>query len=269
MKRFALFFSLAGVLLAQTPAKKPSDQVEATRKFLGIGLPPDPAAVARGKQNFVATCGFCHGAKANGGEGGPDLIRSVLVLHDENGDQIGPVIHAGRPGKGMPSFASMTAAQISDIAAFLKSSYQGAANRASYQIQNLVTGDAKAGEVYFNASCKSCHSPTGDLAGIAARHTSEELQAAFLYPRRAQKRARETVTVTLPSGQTFSGVLDRLDDFTVALTDASGAHHSWPLGDETGTKVDVQDPLSGHLKLLRQYTNSDMHNILSYLVTLK
>jgi hypothetical protein len=58
------------------------------------GPPPkyDPASVARGKETFVGACGFCHGSNAKGGEKGPDLLRSVIVLDDEHGKAIGPVI---------------------------------------------------------------------------------------------------------------------------------------------------------------------------------
>ena len=68
----------------------------------------------------MTNCGFCHGTSATGGEAGPDLLRSALVLHDEKGDKISPVILEGRPQKGMPKFP-MTAGQIADIAAFLHS----------------------------------------------------------------------------------------------------------------------------------------------------
>src|SRR5271167_3484250 len=83
---------------------------------------PAPSAdyVERGQKTFVAACGFCHGSNAKGGESGPDLVRSVLVLDDESGDRIGPVILDGRPEKGMPKF-SFTKDQITDLAAFLRS----------------------------------------------------------------------------------------------------------------------------------------------------
>jgi cytochrome c oxidase cbb3-type subunit 3 len=288
--RAATWVAAASLLMPAQTAQKPgppippgtggpggTSQAARMQDFLAIGAPPDPATAARGKDLFVGTCGFCHGANAKGGESGPDLVRSVLVLHDENGDKIGPVIHGGRPGKGMPAFPNITNAQVSDIAAFLKSRYQAAANRGAYQIQNIVTGDARAGEVYFKEKCSSCHSPTGDLAGIANRYEPDGLQNRFLYPQEhgrgesveKPKGSASQVTVTLPSGQSFSGTLEHLDDFNVALTDASGAYYSWPLGDETGIKVSVTDPLAAHLELLKHYSNSDMHNILAYLETLK
>jgi cytochrome c oxidase cbb3-type subunit III len=263
---------------AQTkPAAPGGDQGSrrAARDFLAIGAPPDPAAVDRGQKIFVSTCAFCHGTKANGGEGGPDLIRSVLVLHDDNGSDIGPVILHGRPGKGMPAFASMTPAQISDIAAFLKSKSQGAANRMDYKIQSVVTGNAKAGEVYFNGTgkCNTCHSPTGDLAGIANKYDPVALQARFLFPRTHSSAQPETAPVkaivTLPSGETISGTLDHIDDFNISLLDASGTYHSFPLDGNDAARVRLEDPLTAHADRLKTYTDADMHNVLAYLETLK
>jgi cytochrome c oxidase cbb3-type subunit 3 len=227
---------------------------------------PSPQAVERGQKAFVANCGFCHGATAKGGESGPDLVRSVLVLDDEAGDKIGPVILKGRPDKGMPAFA-LPADQVSDIAAFLRARTQAAINRREYKIPNLLTGDAKAGEAYFNGAgkCNSCHSPSADLAGIGGKYAPEQLETRFLYPRGPQPKPSQ-VTVTLRGGQTYSGELVNLDDFNVGLRDSDGYYHSFAR--ETA-KVDVRDPYAAHADLLRKYTDADMHNLLAYLVTLQ
>jgi cytochrome c553 len=180
----------------------------------------------------------------------------------------------------MPSFSNLGDAQIKDIAAFLLSRSQGAANRGSYKILNIVTGDAKQGEAYFSAHCASCHSPNGDLAHVATKYSDPvALQARFLYPRTERwpgmqgpppdPREQKTVTVKLASGQTYSGTLERIDDFSVALTEPSGDYHSWLFEAEKGIDVQVRDPLKEHAELLRQYTNADMHNILAYLETMK
>ena len=252
---------------------------EAVRTFLGIGAPPDAEAVKRGQAIFVSSCGFCHGTNATGGAQGPNLVRSTLVLHDEgSGKEIGPVIHDGRPAKGMPSFANLTDNQIHDIAQFLLGRTQAAANRMDYTIQNIVTGNAQMGEAYFQAHCSSCHSPQGDLAHIAAKYEPVTLQGRFLYPGNSNPygmgpppdpRAAKHVTVTLPSGVSYSGVLARIDDFSVALRDDSGIYRSWVYDDVKGIRVQIQDPLEQHVKLLRQYSDSDMHNLLAYLETLK
>lgn len=275
----AVCAALCGMLAAQEPRlsspAKPPQTKPARPNFFGLAPPPDPAAVERGQARFVSNCGFCHGSEAKGGSSGPDLIRSVLVLHDEgSGKEIGPVILNGRPGKGMPKF-DMTEPQIKDIAAFLLSLSQAAVNRGDYKILNVVTGNASAGKAYFESHCAECHSSTGDLAGIAAKYDPVALQSRFLYPEsrrnaEAAKTARSTptVTVTLPDGSAVSGTLVHVDDFNVSLRDSSGAYRSFLLGSD-GVKIKVRDPLKGHQDLLGEYSDADMHNILAYLETLK
>ena len=254
---------------AQEPQFGPG-AATAKPNFFGLAPPPDPKAVARGQQQFVASCGFCHGSSAKGGNNGPDLVRSVLVLHDEgSAKEVGPVIRNGRPAKGMPKFA-MTDGQIKDISAYLLSLSQGAVKRGDYKILDVVTGNAKSGKAYFDKQCASCHSPSGDLAHVAGRYGAVALQDRFLYPKtRLTPKGQTTVAVTLPSGETFRGVLDEIDDFSVGLTDSTGQYKSWALNESSGIKVEVNDPLKGHEDLLKQYSDTDMHNILAYLVTLK
>ena len=193
----------------------------------------------------------------------------MLVLHDEgSGSKIGSVILEGRPDKGMPKF-HMSSAEIKDVAAFLMSRSQSTVLRSEYQILNVVTGDAKAGQAYFDAHCAMCHSPAGDLAHVAGKYDPPTLQGRFLYPRTRSARGQLTATVTLPSGQSFSGTVASIDDFNIAITDSSGQYRSWLLEEGNGINVVVSDPLEGHEKLLRRYTDADMHNILAYLVTFK
>src|SRR6266446_9919833 len=54
----------------------------------------DKEAAERGRKIFVPTCGFCHGNDARG-KSGPDLVRSAFVLHDNEGDVIGPLSEMG------------------------------------------------------------------------------------------------------------------------------------------------------------------------------
>jgi cytochrome c oxidase cbb3-type subunit III len=237
----------------------------------------DPASVARGQQIFVSTCGFCHGSNAKGGEKGPDLLRSVLVLDDEGGKSIARVVLKGRPDKGMPNFA-MTPEQIADIAAFLHSSIAAAANRDDYKVLNIVTGDAKAGEAYFNGAghCNSCHSVTGDLRGIGKKFEPLTLQDRMIMPhdRWGQDNAPGgkpvvTVTVTPPSGQSVTGVPVTIDDFNVALRDSSGEFHSFTRASKDNPRVEVHNRIQAHSDMLTKYTDADIHNLTAYLVTLK
>jgi mono/diheme cytochrome c family protein len=240
----------------------------------------DPAVLENGKKTFSANCAFCHGSNAKGGESGPDLLRSVVVLHDENGAGIAPVVRNGRPDKGMPKF-DLSAGQISEIAAFLHDRVRAAAMRGTYQILNIVVGDPKAGEAYFNGAgkCASCHSVTGDLAHIGSKYDAVTVQQKILMPRegrrygrRSEPTAPETApimtTVTLPSGQTVSGKLEHMDDFSVSMIDAAGEHRSFSRDGDT-PKIEIHDPLEAHTELLKKYTDSDIHNVTAYLLAVK
>src|SRR3954452_11836155 len=190
---------------------------DGTREFLGLGAPPDAAAAEKGSKIYASSCSFCHGAKATGGDTGPDLVRSSLVLHDEKGELIGPVIHNGRVDRGMPQFASFSNTELYALAEFLHQRVELAANRGTYQIMDVVTGDAKAGEAWFEGAggCAYCHSPTGDLAHIGARLSPPDLQQTLLYPaaraRSSGSEKAQKVTVTWPSGEKISGTLKKLD----------------------------------------------------------
>ena len=256
----------------QTPAKPPNPfgQSYPDRP------PADPAAVQRGHQIFSANCSFCHGSDARGGEGGPNLIRSQLVMDDDHGELITPVVQHGRPDKGMPKF-DLTTEEISTIAAFLHSIPVGGRAATTGTVDPLV-GDAKAGEAYFNGpgKCATCHSVSGDLAGIGAKYSDvRALQSAMLSgegitrgPAPAVSKTRKTVTVTLRNGQTFNGRLDQIDDFLVSFTDANGNYHSFPRQGDS-PKVVIKDPLQPHLDMLLTFKDDDIHNLTAYLVTLK
>jgi mono/diheme cytochrome c family protein len=232
----------------------------------------DGATLDRGKATFAARCGFCHGSNARGGESGPDLLRSELVRDDEDGNLIAPVVMNGRPAAGMPKF-DLPHEQILDIAAFLHEGVRAAAERGTYKLQNIVTGDAKAGAAYFNGAgqCGMCHSVTGDLKGVGTKYDPVALQGKFLMPagRGGPRRTPPiTVTVTLAPGKSYQGTLERIDDFNVALTDANGDYHSFARRGDV-PKVELKDPLQRHFDMLAKYTDADIHNLTAYLVTLK
>jgi len=242
----------------------------------------DAAAVDRGGKLFAANCAKCHGATAKGltGKENTDLVRSLYVLDDEKGILLTPPIKNGRPDKGMPA-SSLTDAEIPDVAAWLRVQSYGAGHRTTYTFLDVLTGDAKKGEVYFNGAgkCNTCHSVTSDLKGIGARYSPQQLQGRWLSPgggrggrgsttAAAPSRSQRTVAVTLPGGETVSGPLDRIDDFSVSLHDSTGAYRSFTRNGDV-PKVVVTDPMKPHVDLLRVYTDADIHNMTAYLVTLK
>jgi cytochrome c oxidase cbb3-type subunit III len=257
----------------QPPAQPPaSPPVRVARPAYPVRPSADPAVVARGRQIFSANCSFCHGSDARGGEGGPNLIRSELVLDDNNGELITTVVQNGRPDKGMPKF-DLSKEDIASIATFIHSMPVGGRAATTGTVNPLV-GDAKAGEAYFNSAgkCATCHSITGDLDGIGARYTDvRALQGAMLSGERrgeSSESPRKTVTVTLRDEQTVEGTLYQIDDFIVSLVDANGNYHSYVRQGDS-PKVVIKDPSQPHLDMLRTLKDDDIHNLTAYLVTLK
>ncbi len=54
--------------------------------------PGDPALIERGKTLYAVTCSACHGVDLRGGQlGGPNLLRSQLMLNDQQGELLLPV----------------------------------------------------------------------------------------------------------------------------------------------------------------------------------
>ena len=235
----------------------------------------DPAAIERGKALYGVNCQFCHGADTRGGDSGPSLLRSGIVLEDQRGELMAPVVRAGRPG--MPKF-TLTDDQIADVAAFVHTFKAFGYDESRNKPPSILVGDAKAGQTFFNGKCASCHSPTGDLRGIATKIADPRLlQQTWLLPgsgggrggaRPSVRLKPTTVTVTLPSGEKIDGTLDRVDDFIVALTMADGTRRSFGTNGDT-PKVEIHDPLQPHKDLLRTYSDTDIHNVTAYLVTLK
>ena len=161
-----------------------------------------------------------------------------------------------------------TAEQIADIAAFLHARAHEAILSSGvpsdYPIEKLLTGNAEAGKAFFEGpgGCKNCHSATGDLAGVAKKYSSIEFEARMLYPGNQHKSA----VVTLPSGDQVSGTVVHEDDFMIGVRDAAGWYRSFS---REKVKVELQDPLEAHRKLLDKLTQKDVHNLFAYVYSLK
>jgi cytochrome c oxidase cbb3-type subunit III len=255
----AAFLGTLAISAAQTPVNKPASTVP-SKSYL-------PGLVQNGDALFQQNCSFCHGRDAGGGESGPDLTRSKLVTVDVDGDKIGAVVSNGRTDKGMPRF-DFSDQDIAALAAFLHTQQNTAptrkGGRKGVDVSDLQTGDPGAGKQYFDGAggCATCHSPTGDLAGIASRYEGLALEKQLLYP----EHAKSKVKVTLASGETIAGTVDYLDEFTVGLIDPTGTYRSWRTGD---VQYEVEAPVNAHVELFSKYSDADIHNLMAFLQTLR
>jgi mono/diheme cytochrome c family protein len=265
-------------MIAMSEAQPPAPAAAAGRGGAPRGgrfkiYPAD--AIARGLTSYNSTCGYCHGERGKGGKAGPDLIASLVTLHDEDGVQIGAFVKG--PQHTKVAKVDAPDATIADIAAYLHSRVIYASGRGNVRLTEILVGDAKAGERYFNGAggCSKCHSPSGDLKGVGAKYDIATLQDRLVMPRtgrggfgRGENPTAPYATVTLPSGQSIKGAPVRVTDFDVTLRMADGSTKTWAR--EHGIpQVVITDPLQAHIDIMTRLTDTDMHNLTAYLDTLK
>jgi mono/diheme cytochrome c family protein len=253
---------------AQTPAPQPRQGVgPADRPIV------DAAAADRGRHVWATECITCHGAQARGTETGPNLIRSMVVLRDRYGSELGPFLKKGHPMQSGAPSASLTEQQIVDVTHFLRQRINDTLRGSAVFVpQEVVVGNPQAGAAFFagDGKCGACHSTSGDLAGVGTRIGNPvDLQQRLLFPtgRGRGGNAALKVTLTPPSGQSMSGTLVQMDDFYVTYRDADGAIHV--VRRSAGLKVVKGDPLQAHHDLLRTITDQNIYDLIAYLSTLK
>src|SRR5579863_522463 len=261
----------AGVAIAQVAAN-PNQSPAALPRPKPARIETYAAAqVESGELRFISQCGFCHGRDAAGGDSGPDLTRSDLVAADTRGDRIVPLLREGRPDAGMPSF-HLDDEELQAIAAFIHTQANKfatlAGGRRTVEPEDLATGNAQDGRVYFNGAggCSGCHSVTGDLAGVATRYQGLTLLRRMLSPSGQPAPAPPTAIFTLASGLTVSAPLVGEDEFSVTVLDPLGVCQTYA---KDAVRVKIEDPMSAHFAQLGKYTAAAMHNIYAYLETLR
>lgn len=244
-----------------TPPPRVQRGAEGSRAFLGLGVAPDVEAAKRGAPIFASNCAFCHGPTARGAEG-PSLLTSDAVLADDHGEKLVPFLHQGRPSKGMPAFAQLEDSPLKDVTEFLHLQVENYANRGAYQVANILVGDPAKGKSYFDAKCASCHSVSGDLAHVGTKFKPLDLQRHWISPERNSPSRAMIASVTTATG-VVSGTLIKLDDFHVAITDASG--QTLDFQRVPPVQVQLKDPLAFHMTMIPTLKDDDIHNVTAYL----
>jgi mono/diheme cytochrome c family protein len=258
----------------------------------------DPAAADRGKHVYVQECVDCHGPTARGidnngpaANNGPNLIRSLVVLHDRFGSELGPFLKKGHTLQSKKPASSLTEEQIVDLSHFLKQRVDDSLKRQPMGDNiNIITGDTAAGKAYFEGAgkCSTCHAVTAGgkntLFNISAKYPEPvNLQQSMLFPGPGRggrggrggpaaapagpNPAAVTLTVTPPGGQAVTGEIVLYDDFDVQIRDAQGQIHRWTR--TPALKIVKNDPLVAHHEILDTITDKNIHDLVVYLETLK
>jgi cytochrome c oxidase cbb3-type subunit 3 len=246
--------------------------------------PGDPVLIERGKTLYAANCQSCHGADLRGDNGGTSLLRSQIVLSDQDGELIQPVIQVPHPQGGRA--ITLAAADLKATATYIHSIVatekgQGAPPAPGVPAPSALVGDEAAGKVFFAARCESCHSATGDLQGYGTKYPdAKAMQNRWVSGGGGGRGGRGgggggapdartvMVAVTLPSGENVQGPMVLLDDFIVSLSQPDGTIRTFSRDGDI-PKVELKDPMQAHKTLLSTLSNKEMHDVTAYLVSLR
>ena len=223
----------------------------------------DPADIEAGSHVYAAQCAPCHGT--NG-----DMIDGVDFRHGQfktirTDDDLVHLLATGRPAAGMPSFATLAAADVNTVIAYIRAGFDPDTN----------VGNANQGRAIFSGKggCAMCHRVDGrgprvasDLSDIGAIRTATALRRAILDPAGSLPPASRTVRAVTNTGQTFLGRRLNEDTYTVQLIDAQERVVSLNKADLRSYEVVKQTTMPSSAATL---TAGDVSDLVAYLLSLK
>lgn len=202
-----------------------------TRSVAQIAPPNDAPTPAHqtgneGRQLFASACAGCHGLDGRGGERGPDIStrQQIVQLSDR---ELLEILRGGRPAAGMPPFASLGAAKLKELLAYLRSLQGRGASVA-------LPGNPANGKTLFfgKARCSECHMVQGaggfigrDLSAYATTLSPSEIRANILRGGDSGNKLNKTAVITMRDSKKFTGVIRNEDNFSIQLQSFDGAFH--------------------------------------------
>ncbi|MFA7632745.1 MAG: c-type cytochrome [Thiohalomonadaceae bacterium] len=118
------------------------------------------SAAPNGAELYAQNCAACHGSDGRGGVGVPLALPSFLNSVDDG--YLDTTIRLGRPGRVMPAFAMLNAAERRAIVAHLRSWQDKDSPRLLLTDYRPGSGDVVRGKKLFGQHCSSCHGERGE-----------------------------------------------------------------------------------------------------------
>ena len=219
-----------------------------------------------GRTIFEGTCAGCHGLDGRGGERGPDISsrQQVVQLSDE---KILDILRRGIPAAGMPPFASLGAAKLNAVLAYLRLLEGKGASV-------VLPGDPQRGKALFSgkARCSACHMVSGvggflgrDLTLYGANLSPQEIHNNIVNPPEGIGQGNKTAVITMRDSQKLSGIIRNEDNFSLQLQSFDGSFHLLNKSDVNKLEF-LPDPI-----MPKDYgttlSSSEIDDLVSYLVT--
>jgi len=227
----------------------------------------DPKAAEAGQVVFHIYCAGCHGNRAQGGRGGPDLSRGTFTNGDQDAD-LYRVISNGVAGTEMAAYQERLGSDgIWRAITFLRSN--------ASKSDEKVSGDRAHGEALFwgKGACGNCHTVgsrgnlTGpDLTRIGRQRSLAYLRASLVAPDKDIVPGYHSVTVVTRDGKTLRGIQKALDDFSVQFMDLQGKYYSFDRSEVRSVNRDTHSLMPDYSKA---FSAAELDDILVYLLSLR
>ncbi len=182
--------------------------------------------LAAGRQTFESSCAPCHGLNGKGGERAPDIATRPEIVRLSDSETV-KVLREGILQKGMPPFAALGPAKLSDVLNYLRS-LQGTSKALT-----LMASSEEGKEIFRGkGGCSQCHMIHGaggflgpDLSDYGASHSADDLRSAIVSADKRPEFRKGLVKATTNDGRQISGLVRNEDNFSVQLQALDGTFH--------------------------------------------
>jgi cytochrome c oxidase cbb3-type subunit III len=229
-----------------------------------IENPKSNQASAAGKRAFESSCAPCHGLNGKGGERAPDIAtRSEMVRLSDNATL--KLLREGTPA-GMPPFATLGPAKLSDILGYLRF-LQGK------RVAPVVAAGAERGRELFagKGGCSECHMIHGtggflgpDLSDYGASHSPADIRSAIISADKRQEIHKGLARATTRDGRQLSGLVRNEDNFSVQLQALDGTFHLLQKSDLVELVFDSSPIMPDNYGSI--FTESELDQLVGYLM---
>ena len=183
-------------------------------------------ALAGGKRAFESVCASCHGLNGKGGERAPDIATKPEVVRLSD-NETSKILREGILQKGMPAFATLGPARLSQVLSYLRL-LQGKGKNST------VAANTEKGKELFagKGGCLQCHMVHGtggflgpDLSEYGASHSPDDIRNAIISADKRQGGRKGLAKARAKDGRQISGLVRNEDNFSVQLQALDGTFH--------------------------------------------
>jgi cytochrome c oxidase cbb3-type subunit 3 len=223
-------------------------------------------AHSAGRRTFESSCAPCHGLNGKGGEHAPDIATRPEILRLSDSGTL-KVLREGKPQAGMPPFARLGAAKLSDILVYLRF-LQG-----KRETPTVMVDAEKGKEVFFGkASCSECHMVHGsggflgpDLSDYGASHSADDIRSTIVSADKRPGVRKGLAKATTRDGRKISGLVRNEDNLSVQLQAQDGTFYSLEKYDLSELVVDSEPLMSDSYG--SKLSKSELDQLVGYLLS--